>query len=66
MGSSPTAGFSFLSEAKDVPTKTTYWTNGQGGHFNLQAENTTNFNTISNNHMDQQTVNNENLSTVAS
>jgi hypothetical protein len=53
---------SFLSGATDVPTKITM-TNlakGQYGYFNLQAENTTDFNSISTDDMDCQSVNNEN------
>jgi hypothetical protein len=35
-------------------------TKGQGGYFNLQDENTTDFNSISTNDMYRQSVNNEN------
>jgi hypothetical protein len=40
--------FSFLSETTDVPTKTTDLAKGQGWYFYSQAENTTYFNSISN------------------
>jgi hypothetical protein len=36
----------------DVPTKTTNLDNGQGEYFNLQAENTTDFYSISTDDMD--------------
>jgi hypothetical protein len=51
-------GFSFLSEAKDVLTKTTHLAMGKGqrGIFNLHAKNKTNFN-----NMDRQSVDKENL-----
>jgi hypothetical protein len=43
-----------------VPSKTTDLAKGQGGYFNLQAENTSDFNSISTVDMDLQSVNNEN------
>jgi hypothetical protein len=43
-----------------VPSKITNLAKDQGGYFNLQAENTTNFNSISTNGKDHQSVNNEN------
>jgi hypothetical protein len=51
---------SLLSEATDVPMKTTDLAKGQGEYFNLQAENTTNFNSFSTAGMDCQSVNYEN------
>jgi hypothetical protein len=51
---------SFLSEATDVPTKTNYSAKSQGEYLNLQAENTTDFHSISNDDMDRQSVNDEN------
>jgi hypothetical protein len=50
------SGFSFLSKATDVPMKTTDLAKGD---FYLQAGNTTDFNSISTNDMDRQSVNNE-------
>jgi hypothetical protein len=38
----------FVSETTDLPMKTTDLAKGQGGYFNLQAENTTDFNTYFN------------------
>jgi hypothetical protein len=54
--------FSFLCEATDVSAKTTDLAKGQGYimYFNLQAENTTDSKSISNDNMDRQSVNNEN------
>jgi hypothetical protein len=43
-----------------VPTKTTDLAKGQVGYFNLLAENTSDFNSISTDDMDLQSVNNEN------
>jgi hypothetical protein len=43
-----------------VQTKTTDLGKGQGGHLNLQEENTTNFNSISTDNKYCQSVNNEN------
>jgi hypothetical protein len=54
------SGFSFLSEATDVPTKTTDLAKGQKEYFNIQAENTTDVNSISANDMKRQSVINEN------
>jgi hypothetical protein len=56
------AGFTFLSEATDVSTKTADLAKGQEGYFNLPTESTTNFNSISTNDMVRQSViiNNEN------
>jgi hypothetical protein len=39
-----------------VPTKTTHLANGQEGYLNLQAENTTDFNSISTDDMNRQSV----------
>jgi hypothetical protein len=55
-----TPGFSFLSEATDAPKKTTDFTKGQGWYLNIQAENTTDFNSILADGLDRQSVNNEN------
>jgi hypothetical protein len=44
--------------------KTTHLTKGQGGYFNLQAQNTTYLNSISTNDMHHQSVINENLAHV--
>jgi hypothetical protein len=41
------SAFTFLFKATDVPMKTTDFAKGQGGYFNLQAKNTTDFNSIS-------------------
>jgi hypothetical protein len=49
-----------LSEATDVPTQTTDLSKGQGRYFNVLAENTTDFNSISTNDIDRQSVDNEN------
>jgi hypothetical protein len=44
----------FSTEAPDVPTKTANLTKDQGRYFNLQAEKTTNLNSILTNDMDRQ------------
>jgi hypothetical protein len=43
-----------------VQTIITDLAQNQGGYFNKQEENTTNFNSISTDHMDCQSANNEN------
>jgi hypothetical protein len=56
------AGYSFLSEATMNETmKVTDFAKGQEEHFDLEADNTTDFNSISTNDIDGQSVNNENL-----
>jgi hypothetical protein len=47
-------------EATDVPMKATDLAKGQGRYFQQQAENKTDFNSISTNDMDRQSFNNEN------
>jgi hypothetical protein len=56
------SGFSFPSEAeaRDVATKTNNLTMRQGGHYDLQAENTTNYNSISTDDMVHQSADYEN------
>jgi hypothetical protein len=51
---------SFLSKATNVLTKSIKLPKGQGQYFILQAENTTNFNSIFTNDMGPQSVNKEN------
>jgi hypothetical protein len=52
--------FLFLSEITGVTTKTTNLAKGQGGYFNTQAENTTDFNSIFTDDMDRQSFDNVN------
>jgi hypothetical protein len=51
---------SFLSETTDAPKKTTDFAEGQGRYFNVQDENTTDFNSILTHGLNCQSVNNEN------
>jgi hypothetical protein len=51
----------FLSEATNIPMKITDLPKGQVGYFNLPAQKTNNFNSISTDDMDLQSVNNEQI-----
>jgi hypothetical protein len=54
-------GFSFLSETTYASKKTTDFAEGQGWYFNVEDENTTDFNSIFTDGLNCQSVNNENL-----
>jgi hypothetical protein len=55
-------GFHFYLRQQMCQQKQPNLTNGHRGYFNLQAENTTYFNSISEDDKDRQSVNNENAS----